>query len=64
MVGHIRGNAASGAALLPVFLYVGFKLPPLGYLFDLLYFCTSEHLESVFVPLILAWKFQYFPEEK
>ena len=52
------------SALLPVFISLGCKLPPLDYPFDLLYSCTSEHLESVFVPLILTWKFQCFPEEK
>lgn len=52
------------SALLPVFLSLGHELPPSVYPFDLSYFCTSEHLESVFVPLILPWKFQCFPEEK
>jgi len=52
------------SALLPVILSLGCELPPLDYPFDLLYLCTSEHLESVYVPLILTWKFQHFPEEK
>lgn len=41
-----------------------YELPPSAYPFDLLYLSTSEHLESVFVPLISTWKFQCFPEEE
>lgn len=61
---HRRRQSFSSLLLCLCFLSLGCEFPPLDYPFDLLYFCTSEHLESVFVPLISTWKFQCFPEEK